>query len=685
MFYDAATVSLLDGGARLQYISRDEQQYLARRVTPPPGIEVASTSFAGFKPYDRRMEVNGEMPSLARGRNAVRKWVQMKDILPLSSLSGTVQREGDLYWLVVRSVRRGKQNCRLDQSVTFWQLNLVMQGTIKTLRPSSQNLTATSTGTVMKRPERCFVESSSLGAQPRSACMLGSRTVGSDEVVDVQALQPCAEVKASTGRDFSKMSRDNGYGYYLLLQSNKWQEACLQVMNLHQTVAGAAISYRNLTMEEFWLSFHCSAKGSGMMHPEDDGVLFGPYDAAQQGFAETFVAQSGRSGAVALVEQFLQVQLLRRAGWLDEYTRVVSLSFATFNPSTWYLNVLDVQFTFGTSGSVTTVAKDQRGVPLRPYVDDSQLLYQVILEVAVTTSNVLFTVLEFPSLLALFRLATGGLDSGVTTAEAVRGVVSVFRVYGYWGLVVWWARIYFDDSVVTALESNRAGRAEGQSGPNDLVQLRAQSEALYDVLHTRTALYLFYQWQLVAFTVAHTVWLFSIFHDYLHLHSVVATLTRSAAKLIDLLLIMLVLIAIFTSFGQIIFGPQVEAYNSFFGAFTNVVLLVVQDFDYQSLDSVNSGIAFAFFWGFTLVVFLVGFNIVIAVVLQEYSDVDQSTKQMGEQSSSKGFLSDLKHSVSHSVRRAGTKAAWKGPVVSKRWHLSSHDVEPDPDEFHAPT
>jgi len=103
--------------------------------------------------------------------------------------------------------------------------------------------------------------------------------------------------------------------------------------------------------------------------------------------------------------------------------------------------------------------------------------------------------------------------------------------------------------------------------------------------------------------------------------SILLTVSTCAFDLVLFFIMFSIIMFGFTAAFYIVFGPYLSDYNSLATCFGTLFRILLGDFDYQSLDEVNSTMAPILFYSFIVMGFMLLMNMLLAIVCDSFADV----------------------------------------------------------------
>ncbi|EKX32346.1 hypothetical protein GUITHDRAFT_121487 [Guillardia theta CCMP2712] len=130
---------------------------------------------------------------------------------------------------------------------------------------------------------------------------------------------------------------------------------------------------------------------------------------------------------------------------------------------------------------------------------------------------------------------------------------------------------------------------------------------------------------------------------------VTRTIGRASSDLFHFLLLFMIVFVGYAIVGVFLFGHQYEGMSNLSGSFKSLAITIL-NMDttqfYTSMDHAASDISFQLYlWSYIFVVLFILFNIFLAILVEAYSNVKQSTDARA------GLVSELKDVLSHGARR----------------------------------
>lgn len=362
-------------------------------------------------------------------------------------------------------------------------------------------------------------------------------------------------------------------------------------------------------------------------HPSGGGPcrLYGPQeiteDSAGEITDEWFWAQQ------PLVEVVGRLEVLQEESWVNELTRMVEIQTATYNAETGMFGLSTLSFFFQPHGVIEqSFRADAWAVRAFPA---SGWLYLVLADLGFLCIVLFFVISELQQIIwALLQSKTAA---------------TLLKLYGSdgWNVMDWLSIIatvlcgwYFYDIIgsTDALcnvinELPRLGalpRLKAELATNSGIGADAyedQMEKIYGDFESIAAKWVGLRMfaGLFAFTIM--MRFFKSFRANARLSVVTETLARAGIDGIHFFLVFIIIFLCFVLTAHILFGHSHEAFDSLWDSMHTCFLVLMVDFDLWRMMDINYYFAMLWFWLFEILVFLILFNMLLAVVMDVYFQV----------------------------------------------------------------
>jgi len=114
----------------------------------------------------------------------------------------------------------------------------------------------------------------------------------------------------------------------------------------------------------------------------------------------------------------------------------------------------------------------------------------------------------------------------------------------------------------------------------------------------------------------------------LRFHPNLAVLTNTLAKSLrnfgPFFFIFMITLAAFVTSGCILFGESLEQYSTISKSIVTCINMLFGQFDYSAIQGVDYNVALVWYWLAMIVLFLVLFNMLLAIVIDAYSEVKEA-------------------------------------------------------------
>merc|ERR550514_1215019 len=102
---------------------------------------------------------------------------------------------------------------------------------------------------------------------------------------------------------------------------------------------------------------------------------------------------------------------------------------------------------------------------------------------------------------------------------------------------------------------------------------------------------------------------------------VTSTLTRAATDLFHFMIVFMTIFLCYSYSGMFLFGRRVEKFSTATYAVQTCFNMVMGDFDWSELSEEHNFTAMMWFWSFMVLVVLVMMNMLLAIVMDVYTEV----------------------------------------------------------------
>ncbi|KDO29940.1 hypothetical protein SPRG_05130 [Saprolegnia parasitica CBS 223.65] len=343
--------------------------------------------------------------------------------------------------------------------------------------------------------------------------------------------------------------------------------------------------------------------------------------------------------------------------WLSLATTKLDMTLATYDGELKIMNIVTYALSFGLGGYIH-LESDIVAVPTDPYDGAGPIVLDVVV--------------------GLFFL-------GTLLAEVRRGRQRRLRdLVGFWHVIEWaslvaicvfyvlWAILcsyIYDGNFTILLTAVGASSASFNHGTNatsaraNLTQLTGRIKLMGQIMTSVRVVAMVVMLLLVA-----RILRAMRFHP--NLNVLTSTLARSLSLFGPLFCVYAVCVAGFVSAGHILFGERLHAFSTLGYTLVTVINLSFGQFDFASIADINYYVALFYYWSTLIVLFLVLFNLMLAIVLKSYDQVTET------HAANRSVLAEMSVLARHAVGRDVT-AALHGKLQSTKASWSAKDVATD--------
>jgi hypothetical protein len=362
-------------------------------------------------------------------------------------------------------------------------------------------------------------------------------------------------------------------------------------------------------------------------HPSGDGPcrFYGPSEitADSQGDIEDvwFYAQQ------PLVEVVDHLNKMQEDAWVNELTRLVEIRTATYNAETGMFGLTTLSFFFQPHGvieqSFRADAWAVRAYPASGWfvlvLADLGFLCVVLFFVVSELQQIIWALMQSKTAATMLKLYGSDVWNFMDWLSIFATIFSVVYFYDIMGST---------DALCTVIaELPRLGALPRVK--EELIALTGVSAAGYEEQMAR----IYADFEAIAYTwdslrmfagfFAFTIMMrfFKSFRANARLSVVTETLARAGVDGIHFFLVFIIIFLCFVLTAHILFGHSHEAFDSLWDAMHTCFLVLMGDFDLWRMMEINYVFAMLWFWLFEILVFLILFNMLLAVVMDVYFQV----------------------------------------------------------------
>eukprot|EP00928_Gymnodinium_smaydae_P019284 TRINITY_DN17388_c0_g2_i1.p1 TRINITY_DN17388_c0_g2~~TRINITY_DN17388_c0_g2_i1.p1 ORF type:complete len:792 (+),score=191.15 TRINITY_DN17388_c0_g2_i1:111-2486(+) len=307
-----------------------------------------------------------------------------------------------------------------------------------------------------------------------------------------------------------------------------------------------------------------------------------------------------------------RLEYLRERGWLDKQTMTVGVTIVMSNDFAKSIVVTEVKFQFSRGGGIFSTLRF-RVLPL-----------DVLGNFAALIASGLFVLL----LVIDSAIVLQGLCRACVRKEFRKHIRQALNAFGLANFFLGWALVIgflAQWQVLRNITTARQAILGLNSNVSDVERRQARAE-LGSVMDTATFVIQWYHLLLTYYS------LFLMFRTFVSMRSQprLAILVRTLASTwVDLVHFFFILAPTFIAFaiaGMCIFGRRVDTFASLFRSIgTCFKIMIENEFDWQRLSEEDFWTALTWTWSFLLLVCMIMLNMILAIVMDIYSEVRLSS------------------------------------------------------------
>jgi len=316
--------------------------------------------------------------------------------------------------------------------------------------------------------------------------------------------------------------------------------------------------------------------------------------------------------------------------YVDELTREVEVGLATYNAETGFFGVSRVHFTFEGHGIVQRVFTADAW-PVRAYPTGSWLA------LAVTDAFFIGIVCYF-IVNELREIKDALMDRKHAVTRMKQYIKDIWNIIDWVSIIATMTALAIFVDIVKqtdqlCVDLQALPRLGGDRLPYpavvDLLVAEGTDAESYDEVLDEVYNkfdYIAAQWYLLRtfagfFAFSIMLRFFKSFRANARLSVVTATLQNASIDGVHFLLVFLTIFMCFVITAHILFGHSHPSFDSLWDSLHTCFLVLMGDFDLWSMTEINYGFAVLWFWLFECLVFLLLFNMLLAVVMDVYFKV----------------------------------------------------------------
>jgi len=332
---------------------------------------------------------------------------------------------------------------------------------------------------------------------------------------------------------------------------------------------------------------------------------------------------------IKLEEIRAQIKGLQERNWIDQNVSSVNVRMLMYNGNLGMFTNMYLSFVFQRDGRVY-MYYDSEGFLADPYENKAIIMCDVIF--AILLFNMAWSESK-----EMFPALQNGLDGFLDYWEfwnAVdwMGVIGGTVCMGLWGSVC--TMVGGDlQAAIMALPLKALDKKvieEGFLTKTELDELvnyadfQSKLEHLYGVADSISGLYTTLRWCITLYSVVLMMKFFKAFKANPRLNIVTQTLLVGSTSIVHFFLVFFVIFLCFAVMATALFGHKIRTYSSFSHSMAMCWRILMGDFDYEEMEAVDWRSAFAWFVSYMVIVFLILFNMLLAIVMDTYSLVASS-------------------------------------------------------------
>jgi len=354
-------------------------------------------------------------------------------------------------------------------------------------------------------------------------------------------------------------------------------------------------------------SFHssqCFSNNLYWLKPELHTGLLHNEDWVDTPGGETHYLLSGsKQSAIRQITRALEDQ-----AWIGPGTAKVEILLPTYNPHIETLTATFITFFFNRAGHIHKLIEPIT-IPMEAYNSWSQYVFDLCW---------LFLVLKL-CLGEIYEISmkcrTIGICNGIRHYCSLPNLVDWLSIL-YAGIIITlWIQFNSNLSKLKALLLSAEAAVPGSfSNSDDRINF-------YDTLHAITMQQNTLRSALAGYPFVIVSRLFKACSTQPRLALVTNTLASAAIDIIHFGFVFLIIFAVYTSSAYLLFGPELEEFAGIVRAWNSVMRLMIGDFDWVSMIEVGRPQCILWFWSFTWLVNLIMLNMLLAIIMDVYTEV----------------------------------------------------------------
>lgn len=345
--------------------------------------------------------------------------------------------------------------------------------------------------------------------------------------------------------------------------------------------------------------------GTGTDHP---GAEAG---AESDGSGKTFTVYMYEHEGLKVAQE--KVDYLQKNGWIDYGTAWIGIRILIFNPDVHVFTHTSVNIWFPPSGAVIPEVVSQSFLP-QPYMDNPGLIALDILWLF-TLLCLLFTVFR-----GMYKAAANAEPGSCRKFWKIPwNWVDIFTVLGGVAIIICFLVLgeLIEEAKLKVVEvrTHTPGLNEEVIGYGRLVA------ALHESMNRLSLLLSNFRVIICLYTIIIVAQFFEAFAAQPRLAMVTNTLAVASVDLFHFFIVWILTFVGYVVSGMLIFGRRIHGFSELKHAMNSCFLLMLGDFDWDELGAEHPATAGVWFWSFTVIIFLIILNMVMAIIMDVYTEV----------------------------------------------------------------
>lgn len=332
-------------------------------------------------------------------------------------------------------------------------------------------------------------------------------------------------------------------------------------------------------------------------------------------------------------ELTLRLKQMEVSKWVDRKTSHIEVAFMTYNAQFDLLTLTEVYFFFSHSGHIWKNIIHS-SILLKPYASTSTAVFDAIflfMKLWITIDEIREISRELGSMSQRGWTLKETMTSyfGFWNIADWISILMAFAVIFMWiNSCIWTSNVVDALLSVASVESGYLSLPMSMSG-YQLLEFTSSVESLFDTF--READYYHHRFHVLGslYPMVLMLRLFKAFDAQPRLAMLTSTLARAATDVLHFAVVFISIFVTFALMGTALFGHEIQEFSTFPRSFTSCFVMLMGDFDVGALW--NTGRTFAVLWfiSFQVVLALIMLNMLLAIIMDTYTDVKSqlSTKQ----------------------------------------------------------